>query len=171
MNSRSSGNPGVPYPAAEPSGLREARRGGTLVLIGPGSPATDRAVAEFAARDGVRVLGPRPYEEVPAYMQALDLGVIPFRADDPHVQGINPNKVYQYLAAGVPVVTTPILDLTPARPALGFAAGAAAFARAAGETLNAARDREACRDLARPHDWSVLAQRMVQVLEQQLAAA
>jgi glycosyltransferase involved in cell wall biosynthesis len=151
--------------------LREARRGGTLVLIGPGSPATDRAVAEFATRDGVRVLGPRPYEEVPAYMQALDLGVIPFRADDPHVQGINPNKVYQYLAAGVPVVTTPILDLSPAPPALGFAMGAAAFARVAGETLRAARDRDACRALARPHDWSVLAQRMVQVLEQQLAVA
>jgi len=151
--------------------VRKARQGGTLVLIGPGSPATDRAIAEFAARDGVRVLGPRPYEEVPAYMQALDLGLIPFRADDPHVQGINPNKVYQYLAAGVPVVTTPILDLAPTPPALVFAGGADAFARAAAETLGIARDREACRALARSHDWSVLAQRMVQVLEQQLAAA
>ena len=150
--------------------LRVARRGGTVVLIGPGSPATDRAVAEFATRDGVRVLGSRPYEEVPAYMQALDLGVIPFRADDPHVQGINPNKVYQYLAAGVPVVTTPILDLTPAPPALSFASDAAAFARVAGETLDAAGDREACRAIARGHDWSSLAQRMVQVLEEQLAA-
>jgi hypothetical protein len=37
-------------------------------------------------------------------MQALDVGIIPFRANDPHVQGINPNKVYQYLASGIPVV-------------------------------------------------------------------
>ena len=151
--------------------VREARGGGTLVLIGPGSPATDGAVAEFATRDGVRLLGPRPYEDVPAYMQALDLGVIPFRADDPHVQGINPNKVYQYLAAGVPVVTTPILDLEPVSSVLSFAAGAAAFTDAVTETLSGVRDREACRSLALSHDWSALAQRMVNVLEQQLAAA
>ena len=46
--------------------LRAARQGGTLVLIGPGSPATDRPLAEFATRDGVRILGARPYEQVPA---------------------------------------------------------------------------------------------------------
>ena len=103
-------------------------------------------------------------------MQALDLGVIPFRADDPHVQGINPNKVYQYLAAGVPVLTTPILDLVPAPAALSFATDPAAFARMAGEALDAARDREACRAIARGHDWAALAQRMVQVIEESLAA-
>jgi len=91
--------------------LRQARRGGTLVLIGPGSPATEAAIRELASREGVHVLGPRPYADLPAYVQGLDVGVIPFRANDPHVQGINPNKVYQYLAAGVPVVTTPVLDL------------------------------------------------------------
>ncbi len=151
--------------------LREARRGGTLVLIGPGSPATDAAVAEFGRKDGVRVLGPRAYDDVPAYMQALDVGVIPFRAADPHVQGINPNKVYQYLAAGVPVVTTPILDLAPAPPALQHALNAASMALALGRALDAPRDRDACRALARPHDWSVLAARMVQAIEQRLAAA
>ena len=55
------------------------------------------------------MLGPRPYADVPAYMQGLDVGLIPFRAHDPFVQGINPNKVYQYLAAGLPVLTTPLL--------------------------------------------------------------
>ena len=104
-------------------------------------------------------------------MQALDIGVIPFRAGDPHVQGINPNKVYQYLAAGVPVVSTPILDLEPRPPLLRYAADAAAMARAVAETLDQGRAAEACRALARPHDWSALAARMVQVLEQRLAAA
>ena len=53
------------------------------MLIGPGSPATDERVRALAAREGVAVLGPKPYAEVPAYMQGLDVGVIPFRADDP----------------------------------------------------------------------------------------
>jgi len=150
--------------------LRVNRRGGTLVVVGPGTPATERAVLELAARDGVRVLGAKPYEQVPAYMQALDVGVIPFRASDPHVQGINPNKVYQYLAAGVPVVSTPILDLEPVAAALRYATDAGSAACAVGELLDGARDREACRALARPHDWSALAARMVQVMEERVAA-
>jgi len=150
--------------------LRRARGGGTLVLVGPGSPATDARVRDLAARGGVAVLGPRPYAQAPAYLQALDLGVIPFRAHDPFVQGINPNKVYQYLASGLPVVTTPLLDLPSSAPVLQYAVDAAGFVTAAGRALDPAPDREACRALARPYDWGELAGRMVTEIESRLGA-
>ena len=151
--------------------LRRNRRGGTVVLIGPGSPATDAAVADFGAREGVAVLGPRPYADVPAYMQALDVGVIPFRADDPFVQGINPNKVYQYLAAGVPVITTPVLDLEERSPDLRFASTEDQWSAALADVLGAHGDRDCRRAIARPHDWDALAARMVREIESRLAAA
>jgi teichuronic acid biosynthesis glycosyltransferase TuaH len=151
--------------------LRQSRRGGTLVLIGPGSPATDEAVRQLAAREGVAVLGPRPYEEVPAYMQALDVGVIPFRANDPYVQGINPNKVYQYLAAGRPVVTTPLLDLQPKLPHLQFAMNPAQWSLAVTRALDAGADAGARQAMARPYDWDALAARMVSEIEQRMSAA
>jgi len=149
--------------------LRQARRGGTLVLIGPGSPATAARVEALAAREGVAVLGPRPYEQVPAYMQALDVGVIPFRATDPFVQGINPNKVYQYLAAGLPVVTTPVLDLEPRSPHLLYASTRTEWDEALARVLAAGEQREARRALARPYDWAVLADRMVREIESRLS--
>lgn len=148
--------------------LRRNRRGGTVVLIGPGSPATDEAVAEFGRREGVAVLGPRPYGEVPAYMQALDVGVIPFRADDPFVQGINPNKVYQYLAAGLPVITTPVLDLQESAPDLLFATTTDELTCALERALDAPADRARRRALARAHDWDALAARMVHEIEARL---
>ncbi len=151
--------------------LRRNRQGGTVVLIGPGSPATAAAVAEFGAREGVAVLGPRPYADVPAYMQALDVGVIPFRADDPFVQGINPNKVYQYLAAGTAVVTTPVLDLSEQSPDLQFAATTDGWQRALGLALARAPEPERRRALARAHDWNALAERMVHEIEARLAVA
>ena len=151
--------------------LRRARAGGTLVLIGPGSPATERAVNELGAREGVTVLGSRPYQEIPAYMQALDVGVIPFRANDPFVQGINPNKVYQYLASGLPVVTTPVLDLTPRPPHLQFASDAAGMVAGVKAALDSPADRDARRALARPHDWDALAGRMVEEIERRVALA
>lgn len=151
--------------------VRRNRRGGTVVLIGPGSPATDRAVAEFGRREGVAVLGPRPYGEVPAYMQALDAGIIPFRADDPFVRGINPNKVYQYLAAGLPVITTPVLDLRESAPDLLFATTTDDMIRALALALDAPADAARRRALARPHDWDALAARMVHEIETRLRAA
>ena len=150
--------------------LRRMRGGGTLVLIGPGSPATADTVRELAGREGVAVLGPRPYDQVPAYLQGLDVGVIPFRANDRYVQGINPNKVYQYLASGLPVVTTPVLDLSPTPPHLQFASTPDETVAAVRAALAAPRDPEACRALARPHDWDELARRMVEAIETRLTA-
>lgn len=151
--------------------IRRNRRGGTVVLIGPGSPATDAAVSEFSRREGVAVLGPRPYADVPAYMQGLDVGLIPFRADDPFVQGINPNKVYQYLAAGLPVLTTPLLDLDASPPDLLFAASPAEAVQALHVALDAAPEPSRRRALARSHDWDALAARMVAEIEARLPAA
>jgi glycosyltransferase involved in cell wall biosynthesis len=149
--------------------LRRARRGGTLVLIGPGDPATAADVRALAAREGVAVVGPQPYADVPAWLQGLDVGVIPFRAALPHVQGINPNKVYQFLAAGLPVVTTPVLDLAPAPPLLQFATDVAGWEGALARALDAPRDAAAARALARPHDWDALAARMVGEIERRVA--
>jgi glycosyltransferase involved in cell wall biosynthesis len=119
----------------------------------------------------VAVLGPKPYEDVPAYMQSLDVGLIPFRASDPYVQGINPNKVYQYLAAGRPVLTTPLLDLEASPPDLVFASSHAEWERALERVLDAVPDPERRRALARPHDWDALSARMVAEIERRLAAA
>jgi len=148
--------------------VRRARRGGTLVIAGPGSPATAEAVRSLAGREGVVVGGSIPYPLVPGWMQALDVGIIPFRANHPFVTGINPNKVYQYLAAGLPVVTTPILDLEERPPHLQFASSPAAFGDAVGRALDAPRDRDARRALARPYDWDALAARMVDEIERRL---
>ena len=104
-------------------------------------------------------------------MQALDVGVIPFRADDPFVQGINPNKVYQYLAAGLPVITTPVLDLQESPPDLLFATTNEEVTRALGLALDAPSAPERRRALARSHDWDVLAARMVNEIEARLRAA
>jgi len=151
--------------------LRRSRRGGTLLLAGPDSPATRGRLRELAGRDGVKVLGSQPYERVPAILQSLDVGVIPFRAHDPFVRGINPNKVYQYLAAGIPVVTTPLLDLPSTPPLVQFASDPGEFVAAMGRALDAAPGPERCREVARPHDWGELARRMVSEIESRLGAA
>ena len=62
-----------------------------------------------AGQRNVRVLGPRPYAHVPAYVQAFDVCWVPF--DQSQVsRAANPVKIYEYLALGKPVVSTPVAD-------------------------------------------------------------
>ncbi len=51
-----------------------------------------------------------PYAELPGYLGALDVARVPFR-DTPLVRSTHPVKVYEYLAAGLPVVSTPMEEI------------------------------------------------------------
>ena len=51
------------------------------------------------------LLGSRPYAKLPAYLAAMDVGLIPFKQDRVTYHA-DPIKAYEYLAAGLPVVAT-----------------------------------------------------------------
>ncbi|HWR02671.1 MAG TPA: glycosyltransferase [Humidesulfovibrio sp.] len=75
-----------------------------FVVVGPEGGARHR----LDGLSNVRLLGPRPHASLPAYMQHAAVGVIPFDvATFPDlVHGINPLKLYEYMASGLPVVAT-----------------------------------------------------------------
>ena len=60
----------------------------------------------------VYFLGERPYIELPKYLHCFDVCLIPFKLT-PLIRSSHPIKIYEYLAAGKPVVTTKIPDLLP----------------------------------------------------------
>ncbi len=73
--------------------------------VGPGDPHTD--VSALRELPNVHLLGPRAYAQLPAVLQAADAGLIPY-ARNPITESVFPMKVYEYLAAGLPVVATPL---------------------------------------------------------------
>ncbi len=76
----------------------------TLALIGP----IDRNYFPdwFEKMKNVVVLGPQPYQQLPGFLKGFDVAMIPFKVD--HVsRTIFPLKLFEYLGAGKPVVTTP----------------------------------------------------------------
>lgn len=85
----------------------------TLIGDGPERPAAERYAAAWPGR--FRFTGAIPYEQVPAELHQATVGVAPFvtRAH-PALQAAgffwSPLKIYEYMAAGLPVVTT---DLPP----------------------------------------------------------
>ncbi len=77
----------------------------TLVLVGP--DALDPADSDRLRRAGAVLLGPRDHTEVPAYLTNADVLVVP-HVVTPFTDSLDPIKVYEYLAARRPVVSTPV---------------------------------------------------------------
>ncbi len=61
-------------------------------------------------RHNIHWLGGKEYVELPAYLSALDVGFMPF-ALNAATRFISPTKTPEFLAAGLPVVSTPIVDV------------------------------------------------------------
>lgn len=93
----------------DPAILEAVRAGGTpLVVVGP---RTDRDAGtrleldRLLAADGVTWHGEVPCEELPAYLARMGVGLTPY-ADTPFNRASFPLKILEYLASGLPVVST-----------------------------------------------------------------
>jgi glycosyltransferase involved in cell wall biosynthesis len=140
---------------------RLARQGGfELVVLGPLPEETARSVERLRGEPHAHVLGEVPYDDLPTVLRQLDLALIPFRAGDRFTVGINPNKLYQYWAAGLGIVSSPISDVAEDGRTLTFADTPEAFERAVVARLAEPRDEAAARARARAHDWDAIAERL-----------
>ncbi|MGH9151689.1 MAG: glycosyltransferase, partial [Acidimicrobiales bacterium] len=74
-----------------------------VTLVGP--DALSMSSREELDAAGVLRLGPRPYRDVPAYLQHADVIIIPHRVT-PFTESLDPIKAYECLAVGRPTVAT-----------------------------------------------------------------
>lgn len=122
----------------------------SFVLIGPSGD-----LASLAGIANVHRLGPVEWSELPAFLQHADVGLIPFAAD-PHrdyVEGVNPLKLYEYMASGIPVVSTRWTELERiGAPGLALAE-AQGFGAALDRTLAAPTPSDPLRAFAAASDW------------------
>jgi glycosyltransferase involved in cell wall biosynthesis len=80
--------------------------GGSLVILG--KVTTDVSVLQRLSN--VHLLGRKPYADLPAYCKGFDVAINPFRINTLTLNA-NPLKVREYLAAGLPVVSTAIPEV------------------------------------------------------------
>ena len=86
--------------------VADAFSGGTVVLVG--NSTTDMKALEGARN--IRFLGRKAYADLPRYAKAFDVALMPFKVNELTLAA-NPLKVREYLAAGVPVVSTAIPEV------------------------------------------------------------
>jgi teichuronic acid biosynthesis glycosyltransferase TuaH len=78
--------------------------GVNLVMMGRRDDPNNAELRALLAMKRVHYVEAVSSSEVPAYMKALDVGLLPYRSEDAFTAGVFPLKFFEYLAAGVPVV-------------------------------------------------------------------
>lgn len=118
-----------------------------IVLVGPVvkiDPAT------LPRRPNLHYLGPKRYEELPSYLGGWDVAIMPFALNE-STRFISPTKTPEYLAGGIPVVSTPIRDVVLGYGDSGvvhIGGDVASFAAGVEKALEQRRDRHTLLQLA-----------------------
>jgi glycosyltransferase involved in cell wall biosynthesis len=87
--------------------LAERKPGWSFVLIGPVGPLAETSAVKGLAN--VHFLGRQPQSEIPRLLKGIDVCLNPYKSDDV-ANHASPLKLYEYLAAGKPVVSTDMAE-------------------------------------------------------------
>lgn len=79
----------------------------SFVMIGPLAKINDQDLPHLS---NIYYLGMKTYEELPAYLKAFDIAMMPFALNDA-TKFISPTKTLEYMAAEKPIISTRIVDV------------------------------------------------------------
>lgn len=119
--------------------IADRRPDWSFVMVGP---VVKIAPSELPTRANISYLGPKTYAQLPRYAAGWDVALMPFAINE-STRFISPTKTPEYLAAGLPVVSTPIKDVVRqygALDAVEIASDADEFIAACERALSRARE-------------------------------
>ena len=117
----------------------------------------------------IKLLGEKPYEELPAYLKDFDVCIIPFDTSTDLIKATNPVKFYEYLSAGKKIVSTMIPELESYKDQYVYMADEdeafAEYVRLCITNNDTLRSAEECAEFAREHDWQERYERFRKALQ------
>jgi glycosyltransferase involved in cell wall biosynthesis len=154
----------IDFPLVE--SLLQSRPDWSVIFIGPKDPSAAAAMEALGRFSNFFWLGPKPYDEVYRWLAGLDVGIIPYRETE-FTRFVNPYKIYEYWAAGLPVVTTRIGGFQAKPDCLWVSDTAERFADQIAQALHGrgAAAKAQRLELARTHSWEGLARQALEILD------
>lgn len=152
--------------------MAQAHPSWSLAFVGYVHARTDsQGISQLKALPNVHLLGQQPFARLPEFYHGFDVCIIPFHLTE-HTQYSNPVKIYEYLATGLPVVTT---DLAPAhefRHLLRIAKSRAEFIGHVESALSVPdpKGRTARLEEAKRHTWDARVEQASALLDEALHA-
>lgn len=131
----------------------------SLVLIGDATCSMD----ELTAMPNVYWLGFRRYETIPALGRGFDVAIMPW-LDNQWIRFANPIKLKEYLALGLPVVTTEYPEVEAYRNEVRVAPDTTGFISHIEAAIACPGDGEARARFVEPYSWSGRAQALLDLV-------
>jgi glycosyltransferase involved in cell wall biosynthesis len=143
----------------------------TLLLVGPARADAEGALASLTSLPNVRWLGWKPYEDLPRYVAAFDVGLCPYQANA-YTRNVFPLKVYEYLAAGKPVIAAGTPTLAGLAPDVVLADGPESFVASVEAALRrSGAERKQRMALAARNTWDARTERLLGLITAELEAS
>lgn len=115
-------------------------------------------MSKFSDLPNFHYLGKKKPVSLPSYLQNFDVGLIPFKSEHPLVRSANPIKLYEYLASGIPIVSTKWDEVAEFKDVVSFAEGTKAFESVIESALSNPLPAESLRARAAAFDWNTISQ-------------
>jgi len=150
--------------------IAELRPNYQFVLIGPVVKIDPEALPK---KKNIHYLGSKDYKELPDYIAGWDVAMMPFAINE-STRFISPTKTPEYLAAGRPVVSTPITDVVRPYGEEGLVTIAEApkdFANAIDAVMNenASERRERAEQFLAGMSWDITYEAMSDLIDEAIA--
>lgn len=114
----------------------------------------------------VQFLGPKQPNELPVLLSQIDVAIIPFIKNE-FTRNIYPLKINEYLAAGLPVVSTDFADMSDFQELISIENEADRFLKAIEESMNDATSLQLKRiEMAKRNDWSNRTEQLENIIYQ-----
>jgi len=154
--------------------VADARPDWAIVIVGPVVKISQN---DLPVRKNLHFLGGKSYDQLPDYLRGWDVALMPFAINEA-TRFISPTKTPEYLAAGRPVVSTPITDVIRHygdMAAVEIAATPEAFVEACDRALDLARHPDQwmgpVAEMLGRHSWDSSFSRMAALVEEVVSSA
>lgn len=131
----------------------------SIVIIGR---IQSEQVAELAKQhSNIHCLGEKPYSQLPQYLAAFDVCLIPFKINR-LIKATNPVKIYEYFASGKPVVATNIPELMEYSDLVYLADDSQSFIRSVRRALGerSSTKKLSRQQVAKSNTWQIRSARL-----------
>ena len=142
----------------------------TFLLIGPvqsGKMAGSAIFNKLKSMPNVILTGWLDWPVLPGYLKLFDVGIIPYRLDCEFNKYVDPNKFHEYMAMGLPIVSTSLPEMRKYNEWVVMSDDPVAFAGSIEKVLkeNDENKRTQRKNYARENSWVQRASKIISLMD------
>jgi len=137
----------------------------SIVLIGPIFPEQRNGINRLRkSYPNFYALGKKPYNSLPNFIRAFDACILPFKINE-LTRSVNPNKLYEYLAAGKPVISTALPEVQKYDETVYVAENYEEFLSYISKALTSTHDSKKSLRIAYENTWDKRAKELIKIIQ------